>query len=234
MDQDKIGQFIKKLRKQNNLTQAEFGEKYGVTYQAVSKWENGKNIPDVALLKQMSQDFNVNIEDILEGKNNKTFFKKNKILITIIIIMLILLLILIAWFINHDEDFEFKTLSANCDHFNISGSMAYNANKSSIYISNINYCGGNDDTIYQNIECTLYEDNNNTITKISSCDNADKKETSLEDFLQSVQFNIDNYAGSGKYNNNNSLYLEIEATDNDGKITSYKIPLSLKDNSTSS
>lgn len=68
MDQEKIGKLIKEIRKKNNLTQAEFAEKYGVTYQAVSKWENGKNIPDVSLLKEISKDFNVNIEDLLEGR----------------------------------------------------------------------------------------------------------------------------------------------------------------------
>ena len=68
MNQEKIGQLIKKIRKENNLTQKEFADKYGVTYQAVSKWENGKNIPDISLIKQISSDFNIDIEDILEGK----------------------------------------------------------------------------------------------------------------------------------------------------------------------
>ena len=76
MDQEKIGKFIKEIRIKNNLTQKDLAEKYGVTYQAVSKWENGKNIPDIALLKQMSQDFNINIEDILNGTYTKK--KKNK------------------------------------------------------------------------------------------------------------------------------------------------------------
>ena len=40
MDQEKIGKFIKEIRKKNNLTQAELAEKYNVTYQAVSKWES--------------------------------------------------------------------------------------------------------------------------------------------------------------------------------------------------
>ena len=42
MDNEKISEFIKKIRKDNNLTQKELAAKYGVTYQAVSKWENGK------------------------------------------------------------------------------------------------------------------------------------------------------------------------------------------------
>ena len=65
MEQEKIGKFIKKLRKENNLTQKDLADKYGVTYQAVSKWETGKNIPDISLLKEISKHFNVNIEDLL-------------------------------------------------------------------------------------------------------------------------------------------------------------------------
>ena len=58
MNQEKIGEFIKKLRQDNNLTQKDLANKYNVTYQAVSKWERGLNIPDISLLKQMSEDFN--------------------------------------------------------------------------------------------------------------------------------------------------------------------------------
>ena len=39
MDQERIGKFIKEIRTKNNLSQNEFAKKYGVTYQAVSKWE---------------------------------------------------------------------------------------------------------------------------------------------------------------------------------------------------
>ena len=49
----------------------DIAEKYGVTYQAVSKWENGKNIPDISLLKQICDDYNININDLLEGKNSE-------------------------------------------------------------------------------------------------------------------------------------------------------------------
>lgn len=51
MNQEKIGEFIKKLRQDNNLTQKDLANKYNVTYQAVSKWERGLNIPDISLLK---------------------------------------------------------------------------------------------------------------------------------------------------------------------------------------
>ena len=57
MDQEKFGNLIKKIRKDNNLTQKEFADKYNVTYQAVSKRENGINLPDMSLLKKMSEDY---------------------------------------------------------------------------------------------------------------------------------------------------------------------------------
>ena len=75
LNPEKVGKFIKKLRKDNNLTQQKLADKYGVTYQAVSKWENGINLPDVTLIRQMSKDFNISIEDILDG--NLITKKKN-------------------------------------------------------------------------------------------------------------------------------------------------------------
>ena len=56
MNQEKFGNFIKEIRKKNNLTQKQLAEKYNVTYQAVSKWENGKNMPDTSLIKQISEE----------------------------------------------------------------------------------------------------------------------------------------------------------------------------------
>ena len=46
MDQIKIGKFIQLLRKDKNLTQAELANKLGVSDRAISKWENGRGLPD--------------------------------------------------------------------------------------------------------------------------------------------------------------------------------------------
>ena len=48
MEQEKIGKFIAKCRKEQNFTQANLAEKLGITNQAVSKWENGKSMPDAS------------------------------------------------------------------------------------------------------------------------------------------------------------------------------------------
>lgn len=237
MNQEKIGNFIKDIRKKNNLTQKEFGDKYGVSYQAVSKWETGKNLPDISLLQQMSKDFNVNIEYILEGKfiqnenNENNIDKKNNWLIPLLIIIVILtLMLLLLLFNNKDKDFEFKTLSTTCSDFKIYGSIAYNENKSSIHIANINYCGGNDKEKYKKIECDLYETHGNTKIKITSCNYNQKNSLTLEDYLQNISLNIDNYSRVCKAYTDESLYLEINAYDNEDKITSYKIPLLIDDN----
>ena len=224
MNQEKIGNLIKQIRKNNNLTQKQLADKYGVTYQAVSKWENGKNIPDISLIKQMSKDFNIDIEDILEGKVNK---RKNKrvILISIILILLISIIILI---VKRQDNFSFSTLSSQCANYNITGSIAYNNTKSSIYISNINYCGKEDNKRYKKIECTLYEKTNNKEVVISK-NVYDKEPIELSAYLNKLNFKIDDYKRTCKKYNKNSFFIKIKTTETSGKIKKQTIKLSLDD-----
>ncbi len=50
MNQVKIGAFISELRKEKELTQEQLGERLGVTQKSISRWETGKNMPDISLL----------------------------------------------------------------------------------------------------------------------------------------------------------------------------------------
>jgi len=68
MDIEKIGQFIKELRKEKNISQNELSEEIHVTRQAISAWENGKAVPDSDVLLMLSSYFNVSINEILLGK----------------------------------------------------------------------------------------------------------------------------------------------------------------------
>ena len=226
MDQNEFGKLIKEIRKKNNLTQKDLADKYNVTYQAVSKWENGKNMPDVSLIKEISKDFNVSMDDLLEGKYNTK--KDNKYIKWIIfgLVIVILSIILIIVF-NKSSDFEFKTLSSNCDNFDISGSISYNKNKSAIYVTNIVYCGEEDSTVYKKIECTLFEKDNNMNTKISSY--SENKNITLSDFLKKVTLSTDNYSKICRSYSEDSLYLEINCTNDKDIVPSYTVPLSLND-----
>ncbi len=228
MNQEKIGKYIKYIRKKNNLTQKQLAEKLHVTYQAVSKWENGKNIPDIEILKQICEIYNIDINEFLNGK--KCLEKFNKKFLLILIPIFIIFIGCIFLFLFKDNSFEFKTISSNCNNFNISGSIAYNNTKSSIYISHIDYCGDDDKKVYQEINCTLYEVNGKIKNKIDNCNNKNNQEITLEEFLKNVRFNINDYAKTCKEYNKNSLYLEINAKKVNGTISKFKIPLKLEKN----
>jgi len=225
MNPEEIGKIIKDIRQKHNMSQKDFADKFGVTYQAVSKWENGKNIPDIAILKEISEEYEISLDDVLL---NKKVNNHNKKIIGIITISLLTILILLMSLVIKNNDFEFKTITTNCSDFTVTGSMAYNKDKSSIYISHITYCGKEDVTKYKEINCTLYEVNETSKIIIDKC----KKENdiSLEDFLKNVKFNIDNYDAVCKKYSENSLYLEIDALTKNESIITYKVPLKIEDN----
>ena len=226
MDAERIGKLIKEIRQKNNLTQKDFADKYMVTYQAVSKWENGKNLPDVTLLRQISKDFNVDMEDLLDGNITKRKRLKKWILYTLIIAFMIVSSILIIHLTNK-ESFELKNISSKCDDFGVYGSLAYDNNKTSISISKISYCGKDGQKEYNKLSCTLYEVQNDIKKEISVCDVMEN--TNLSNFLNETKININNYEQVCKQYTDNSLYLEISA-ESEGNITTFKVPLKIENN----
>lgn len=224
MDQEKIGNLIKKIRKKNNLTQNEFAVRYGVTYQAVSKWENGKNMPDISLLKQICSDYNLNVNDFLSGNIKKKKISKRYVILLCSLI-LILILFLFYFILRHNDNIVLDRLSSSCEDFVISGSIAYNNNKASIKIEDVSYCGSDFDKEYDYIMCTLYETNNGTINKIDSVSTSSK--TTLNKFLNEVKFDINNYSKTCKEYGNDNLYIEVMLKSLDSLEISHKIPLKL-------
>ena len=72
MNQEKIGKFISKCRKDKNITQEELAEKLGVTNKTVSRWENGVNMPDYSVLKELCNILDIDVNELLSGeKDNK-------------------------------------------------------------------------------------------------------------------------------------------------------------------
>ena len=68
MDQVKIGKFIAKCRKNKNLTQANLAEKLNITDRAISKWENGKSMPDSAIMLELCEILNISVNELLSGE----------------------------------------------------------------------------------------------------------------------------------------------------------------------
>lgn len=73
MDQNKVGSFIKELRKEKNLTQEQLAEQFNVSRRTVSRWETGNNMPDLDILIEMSDFYEIDLREILDGerKNEK-------------------------------------------------------------------------------------------------------------------------------------------------------------------
>lgn len=68
MDQIKIGKFIADCRKKQGLTQMQLAEKLGITDRAVSKWENGRSLPDSSLMLELCEILKITVNDLLCGE----------------------------------------------------------------------------------------------------------------------------------------------------------------------
>lgn len=68
MDAEKIGAFIKALRKEKNLTQKELAEILNCTDKAISRWETGRGIPDISFLIPVSKALDVSVNELLMGE----------------------------------------------------------------------------------------------------------------------------------------------------------------------
>ena len=68
MNQEKIGKFISKCRKDKKMTQSELAEKLGVTDKSIGNWENGRNMPDLSLFKPLCDELGITINDLLSGE----------------------------------------------------------------------------------------------------------------------------------------------------------------------
>lgn len=68
MDQTKIGSFLKELRKQKGLTQEQLAEEFNVASRTVSRWETGNNMPDLSILVELADFYDVDIREIINGE----------------------------------------------------------------------------------------------------------------------------------------------------------------------
>ncbi len=81
MNIEKVGEQIAVLRKSKGLTQSELGERIGVSFQAVSKWERGETLPDITLLPDLAKILETTIDFILLG-SEKVIEYKGKFTVT--------------------------------------------------------------------------------------------------------------------------------------------------------
>lgn len=78
MDQVKIGQFIKAIRKDKNLTQREVAERLSISEKTVSKWETGNGLPEVSLMLPLCELLGISVNELLSGErlDEKQYYDK--------------------------------------------------------------------------------------------------------------------------------------------------------------
>lgn len=71
MDQQKTGKFLKSLRKGKGLTQEQLAEYFCVSSRTISRWENGNNMPDVDILIELADFYDVDIRELIDGERER-------------------------------------------------------------------------------------------------------------------------------------------------------------------
>lgn len=224
MNQEKIGKFIAQCRKEKKLTQEELGKKVGVGFKAVSKWENGHNLPDISLMPSLCEVLNVSINDLLNGekdnnsKNNgvlnylKYQKKKNKnriILISIISILILIISILLCYFVNNYGKVKVFEIYGESNNFEYNDSLFLTSNIKHIFVDgklNIK----NDNISYDDIKLISLKSGNDIIKSGTNIFNEINKEDYgyNELFSKNVIDNIDNWYIEISYNNNGNMEIE--------------------------
>ena len=78
MNQQKTGSFLKELRKGKNLTQEQLAEIFNVSSRSVSRWETGTNLPDLSILVEIADYYDVDIREIIDGERKNDMNKETK------------------------------------------------------------------------------------------------------------------------------------------------------------
>lgn len=76
MDQKKIGLFLKMLRNEKGLTQEQLAEKLNVSNRSVSRWETGSTLPDISLIIELADYYEVDIKELVEGERKSEIMNK--------------------------------------------------------------------------------------------------------------------------------------------------------------
>ncbi len=236
MDQEKIGKFIARIRKEKELTQEQLAEKLGVDRTTVSKWERGINSPDISLIQPLCTELGITITQFINGdltdKDKKHDYneidfieyynKKNKkkLLKTFLLAIIVFVLVSIfAIFIIKYNSYNVYNINKSGDDIQVRGYFIENHNRQILIINNISYRGlyaGTDKDIFaKKITLELISDGKVT-TKIGY---ENETEKSLDELLQNASLCLDENGI-----NLNNIYLRIYT---DGDKHEFSINLSI-------
>ena len=203
MDQEKVGKFIAKLRREQGLTQRELGDKVGIGYRSVSKWERGLTSPDISIINELSEILKVTSDELLKGErsnktinntnnNNNSFLEKHKTKI-IIALSLTIIMILTTFIIGiiNNKTYTYNIESAD-ENYVAEGKLMLHKNEISIIINKLIFLDKEfASTIIENYEYSVYINNTLLFRRgsieimpepIDSLDKENTIETIMKDF----------------------------------------------------
>lgn len=228
MDQNKIGKFIERARKARHLTQQQLADILGVSNTAISKWENGNNLPDISMLEPLSIALKIDMLDLLTAQNSthtqvsKKCVKqrRNRIIRVIITIIIAIILLLTTNFLTYyncnkttqkilSEQIQVYKISSAEDSFIIEGYIIFNNKENLVYIEKITY----QETDNLNIDCTKIKEVNyylelNGYKIFKQTSNIEEKANSLAEIL--AQYNVKSYKNDNKYLNRSTNFEEAK------------------------
>ena len=77
MDQVKIGTLLKELRKEKNLSQEQLAEKFYVSTRTISRWENGNTMPDISVMIELADFYDIDLRELLNGERKSDEMNKD-------------------------------------------------------------------------------------------------------------------------------------------------------------
>lgn len=231
MDCDKVGKYLTELRKEKGLTQEQLAEIIGVSNKTISKWETGINVPDTYFLYALSKEFNVSVQDILNGEKiynimdsnnvviktinfyNNMFRKKTTRIITSLVILFIILFSILYTFVNFNKN-KIYDICSSSDNYFINGYLVYNPNEAIFLINNFNYeneyIGTEFEPFVSKYEIFIKNYNDNILLFSGGKDF--EKEIKLSEFLNSLNISFvtnKNELKHSKTNLINKTYIQI-------------------------
>ena len=150
MDNKKIGKLIADLRKKQGLTQQELGDKVGVGFRAVSKWERGITLPDITIINEVSRILGISSDELLAGElkekeeeiheieNHKKISISSKAKVIILVITSIILIISSIFIYQNNRTYVYDIESASDEYF-VDGQVTFRGEKISIIINEVHF-----------------------------------------------------------------------------------------------
>lgn len=244
MNQDKIGKYIAELRRKNNLTQEQLGEKVGVGAKSVSKWERGINMPDFSNLSALANVLEVTVNKILEAGNNSNDdevivntikyysnnYRKKYIKIFAILVVLLIAFFSFIFFVNNFNKDKLYIITTNDSKFSLKGYLFYNPNCNTYIINKVTFqselAGTTEEPLIKKISIFLKNNKSGTFGYEKDYNDAIPLGVALEGV--SLDMYEEKYESSyvlGNKNKLSDLILIIEVVEENGNKKNYEIQL---------